>query len=113
MYLAIGFHFGIIGLVSSSVVISLTAAFINMWATKKLLPYGFVSQLFDLFRYMIIAISIALFWALLIESNSELLNIILFSFTFIISYCAVLFVIKDKVFLEYVVKPLVNFIKKR
>ncbi len=113
LYLAIGFHFGIIGLVSTTVVISLTAALINMWATKKLLPYGFVSQLIDLFKYMIIAFSIALFGGFLIHSNSVLLNIILLSFCFVSCYCVVLYIIKDNVFLEYVVEPVVNFIKKR
>ena len=113
LYLAIGFHFGIIGLVSTTVVISLTAALINMWATKKLLPYGFVAQLVDLIKYMIIAFSIALFWGFLIHCNSVLLNIILLSFCFISCYCVVLYVIRDNVFLEYIVEPVVNFIKKR
>ena len=49
IYLAIGFCYGLVGLAVAQVLINITGALINMWATKRIVKYSYMRQIVDVF----------------------------------------------------------------
>lgn len=101
IYIAIGFMYGVVGLVIAHVFINLTGALINMWATKKILPYGYITQLIDLGKYMVIAYSLAWIVSLATNTGLTILNIGLSFISLFIAYVVVLFAIHDDMIGKY------------
>lgn len=104
IYLAIGFSYNVKGLVMAQLFINMTGAFINIWATHKLLPYSYKKQLIDLFVYVFLAFVIGGCMAIFIQFNNHVLNIV---FLFVSIYCiyiAVLIISNDAVFKKYIKK---------
>ena len=56
--LSIGFYYGVVGLAIAQVFINIIGSLINVWATRKILPYSYVQQLKDILIYILIAFAI-------------------------------------------------------
>lgn len=102
IYLAIGFHYGIVGLAIAQVFINITGSLINVWATRKLLPYSYVQQLKDIAIYIVIAFIIGWCISWFACFASQLLNIVFIFLTLVIGYIISLLIIKDSIFLNYI-----------
>ena len=111
IYLAVGFSFGVKGLAIASVFISFTAALINMWATKKVLPYSYFDQMKDLTKYMIIAYPIAFFSKFMAHTDWPIVNIMIIFFLTIVGYIGFLVVVKDKT-VEFLIRKLLSYKNK-
>lgn len=99
--IAIGFAFGIKGLVISQIFINIVAALINMFPTKKILGYSYVNQLVDVLKYMIISFVLAWVVSLFARTNSYYINVCLIFIPFFFLYFTSLWIIKDVVFIKY------------
>lgn len=100
VYLVVGFQFGVIGLAVAQVLINISGALINVWATRKLLPYSCFMQLKDIFIYILLAFGIG-GCSLIFSFDNHLLNMISMWSFIIISYSLALAVLKDDIFLKY------------
>lgn len=101
IYLFIGFQYGVVGLAIANVFINITGTLINVWATRKLLPYSYVKQLKDVSVYVIIAFAIGWVTSLVVDFDSNILNVLFFLIIILIAYALVLMVFKDQIFLKY------------
>ena len=108
IYLFVGFQYGVVGLAIANVFINITGTLINVWATRKLLPYSYVKQLMDVSVYVIIAFVVGWLSSLVIDFNSNILNILSYLLIVIVGYVAVLFALKDKIFQKYLSKLATN-----
>lgn len=106
--LAVGFTYGVVGLAVAQVMINLTGSLVNAWATKRILPYSYTRQLSDLVGYMLLAFFIGGLTWVLIDFNSEILNIAIKFLCIFSVYTAVLIVLKDKVLFKYLKKLNIN-----
>lgn len=97
--LLIGFQFGVIGLCIAQIFTNLLAGIINMWATKKFLKYTYLSQLKDIFVYILIAFFVGLGFSFIIHTDYMFLNIVLFFISISLIYIVILYVIRDFAFL--------------
>lgn len=100
-YLVVGFHYGVIGLAIAQVFINITGALINAWATRKLLPYGYVKQMTDIAKYVVLTFSLGWFSSLFACFHSHILNIIEMFILTLLFYTVALAIIKDAVFIKY------------
>lgn len=98
IYLAIGFRYGIIGLAVAQVFINITGSLINVWATRKILPYSYLKQLKDIGIYIVLAFCIGWSVSSFINFNNHILNIMIITVLIILVYVVVLFLIKDSIF---------------
>lgn len=102
LYILIGFQYGVIGLSVTMVLINLTGALINMYATKKILTYSYTSQIIDIFEYIIISYFIGSL-TLFIPHCNNIFGIILANTIFIVfAYLGTLYIIKDDEFCKYI-----------
>ena len=85
----------------ANVFINITGTLINVWATRKLLPYSYVKQLKDVSVYVIIAFAIGWVTSLVVDFDSNILNVLFFLIIILIAYALVLMVFKDQIFLKY------------
>lgn len=108
VYLAIGFIFGVKGLVISAIFISATAALINMWATKAILPYSYRHQLWDVLKYIIIAYPMAYCVHSVVSFFNPLMNVSIFFVLYFTLYVVTLIVFKDKMLEKYVIDRLLK-----
>ena len=97
--LLIGFQFGVIGLCIAQIFTNILAGIINMWATKKFLKYTYLSQLKDIFVYILIAFFVGLGFSFIIHTDYMFLNIVLFFISISLIYIVILYVIRDFAFL--------------
>lgn len=96
--LSIGFYYGVVGLAIAQVFINIIGSLINVWATRKILPYSYVQQLKDISIYILIAFAIGWCVSWLACFASHIVNITILLFLTIFFYSLVLFMIKDSVF---------------
>lgn len=96
--LSIGFYYGVVGLAIAQVFINIIGSLINVWATRKILPYSYVQQLKDILIYILIAFAIGWCVSWLACFASQIVNITILLFLTIFFYSLVLFMIKDSVF---------------
>lgn len=96
--LSIGFYYGVVGLAIAQVFINIIGSLINVWATRKILPYSYVQQLKDISIYILIAFAIGWCVSWLACFASQIVNITILLFLTIFFYSLVLFMIKDSVF---------------
>lgn len=101
IFLVIGFKYSIMGLVVANVFINITGALINMWATKKILPYNYLTQIFDLSIYILLAYTISFVVSFCAVSTSHIVNILIVVALSTIMYVISLVFIKDRVALKY------------
>ena len=85
----------------ANVFINITGTLINVWATRKLLPYSYVKQLKDVSVYVIIAFVVGALSSLLIHFDSNIINILSYFVVIIMGYVFILFTLKDKIFCVY------------
>ncbi len=95
------FQYGIFGLLIGQIFNNVFAALVNMYPTKNLLRYSYMSQLIDVSKYVVLSYLIGLPLYYFISTKYLLLNIILFAILYFSSYCVFLYFIKDKLFLKY------------
>lgn len=100
IYLAIGFQYGVLGLAIAQVFINITGALINVWATRKLLPYSYMKQLKDIAIYILIAFGIGWCISWFAIFDSLVANIVILLVLMFTLYSLVLFVIKDDIFIK-------------
>lgn len=96
--LSIGFYYGVVGLAIAQVFINIIGSLINVWATRKILPYSYVQQLKDILIYILIAFAIGWCVSWLACFASQIVNITILLFLTVFFYSLVLFMIKDSVF---------------
>lgn len=106
------FQYGIFGLLIGQIFNNVFAALVNMYPTKNLLRYSYMSQLIDVSKYVIYAYVIGLPLFYVIATDSHLLNIILFFALYFSTYCLFLRLIKDELFLKYSV-VFINTLKNK
>lgn len=104
IYLLVGFHYGVVGLAVAQVFINATGGLINIWATRKLLPYSYVKQMTDIAIYILLAFGFGWCSSMLECFQNQPLNIIKMLVLTLTFYAIALFVIKDAVFIKYVKK---------
>lgn len=95
IYIAIGFQFGVLGLVVAMVFISITAMAINMWATKIHLIYSFRRQTMDLLKYMLLSFFLAWICSSICLFTSHIINIVVLFLLFSSAYLTTLYFIND------------------
>lgn len=101
IYLFIGFHYGVVGLAVAQVFINVTGGLINVWATRRLLPYSYMRQMRDITIYIILAFLFGWCSSLLDCFQNHILNIIKILILTIVFYALALSIIKDSVFVKY------------
>lgn len=104
IYLVIGFQYGVLGLAIAQVFINITGSLINVWATRKLLPYSYLKQLKDITLYILIAFGIGWCISWFAIFASLVANIVLLLVLMFTLYSFVLLVIKDDIFVKYLKK---------
>lgn len=95
------FQYGIYGLLIGQIFNNVFAALVNMYPTKNLLKYSYMSQLLDVSKYVLYSYAIGIPFFLLIATESHLLNIVLFTLLYFSTYCLFLKLIKDELFIKY------------
>ncbi len=95
------FRYGIFGLLIGQIFNNIFAALVNMYPTKNLLKYSYVSQLIDVTRYIVFAYLVGLPWCYVVSTDFHLLNILIFFILYFSTYCLLLRIIKDELFLKY------------
>ena len=95
------FQYGIFGLLIGQIFNNIFAALVNMYPTKNLLKYSYVSQLIDVTRYIVFAYLVGLPWCYVVSTDFHLLNILIFFILYFSTYCLLLRIIKDELFLKY------------
>lgn len=95
IYLVIGFQYGVLGLAIAQVFINITGSLINVWATRKLLPYSYLKQLKDITLYILIAFGIGWCISWFAIFASLVANIVLLLVLMFTLYSFVLLAIKD------------------
>jgi len=104
IYIVVGFAYGLMGLVVAQIFINVTGALINMWATKRIIPYSYYSQLSDLLKYMVLAFSFGWISSYFVQTQSHILNVVLIFFMIFLMYAISLLLIKDVVFSNFIKK---------
>lgn len=104
IYLAIGFCYGLVGLAVAQVLINITGALINMWATKRIVKYSYMRQIVDVLGYMVIAFIVGYIWFNMIHTGYMFFNILLMFMLIVFTYFAILVMIKDAILIKYVKK---------
>lgn len=104
IYLVIGFQYGVLGLAIAQVFINITGSLINVWATRKLLPYSYLKQLKDITLYILIAFGIGWCISWFAIFASLVANIVLLLVLMFTLYSFVLLAIKDDIFVKYLKK---------
>lgn len=99
--IAIGFQYGVFGIAVAHFFINLVGSAINLYPTKKILQYNYLTQIFDVCKYMAIAYPLAWGISLLIRFELPILNIMVSFAIFAPAYCASLFLIRDSVAMKY------------
>lgn len=110
----VGFQFGVLGLSIGFVLINMVAAFINMYVTKDILQYSYISQVIDIFKYIIYA-SISTLVTLFFSYNISILvlDILIHLLQITSVYILILLFARDEIALKYLKKiksKLINFI---
>lgn len=104
IYLVIGFQYGVLGLAIAQVFINITGSLINVWATRKLLPYSYLKQLKDITLYILIAFGIGWCISWFAIFASLVANIVLLLVLMFTLYSFALLAIKDDIFVKYLKK---------
>lgn len=104
IYLVLGFQYGVLGLAIAQVFINITGSLINVWATRKLLPYSYLKQLKDITLYILIAFGIGWCISWFAIFASLVANIVLLLVLMFTLYSFVLLAIKDDIFVKYLKK---------
>lgn len=98
VYIAIGFCYGVKGLVVAMILISITAAIINMWATKKVISYSYLLQFVDILKYIVLAFSSAFICSKVVGWDNGIVYVIVLFVSHFVFYCVILYTINDKLF---------------
>lgn len=101
----VGFQFGVLGLSIGFVLINMVAAFINMYVTKDILQYSYISQIIDIFKYIIYA-SISTLVTLFFSYNISILvlDILIHLLQITSVYILILLFARDEIALKYLKK---------
>ena len=101
----IGFQFGVVGLSIGFVLINMVAAFINMYVTKGILQYSYISQVVDIFKYVMYA-SFSIIITLIFNYNLSVLvlDIIIHFLQIAFIYIVILLLVRDMIALKYLRK---------
>lgn len=102
VYIIAGLYYGILGLAIAQVATNVTGSLINMWATKKALPYSYLKQFIDIGKYMLLAFSIGALLSIVRVFSHPILNITVYLIMFLVCYSVVLYAAKDAVFISII-----------
>ena len=104
IYIIIGFQYGVLGLAVAQVFINISGSLVNMWATKKILPYSYWGQIKDIVRYMILAFGIAAVVDKCVHCENLLLVFIVKTIIILLIYMLLLIVSRDSVLMQYIIR---------
>lgn len=104
IYIIIGFQYGVLGLAVAQVLINISGSLVNMWATKKILPYSYWGQIKDIVRYMILAFSIAAVVDKCVHCENLMLVFIVKTIIILLIYMLLLIVSRDSVLMQYIIR---------
>ena len=96
LIILVSFGYGVKGLVIGQVFINLIGTLINVWATKRIISYGYLSQVIDLFKYVVLAFPIAFFVEKVCCFSSSFLNIATLFVLSFLGYFLILFLLKER-----------------
>ncbi len=99
----VGALYGLLGLALSQIVISFVAFFVNSSASKKYISYAYLKQITDALAYIIPMIIAILLLFDIVNSwiTSNFLSVIVGVMLYSILFFSFLYIIKDRVFVEY------------
>lgn len=104
IYIIIGFQYGVLGLAVAQVFINISGSLVNMWATKKILPYTYWGQIKDIVRYMILAFGIAAVVDKCVHCENLMLVFIVKTIIILLIYMLLLIVSRDSVLMQYIIR---------
>lgn len=104
IYIIIGFQYGVLGLAVAQVFINISGSLVNMWATKKILPYSYWGQIKDIVGYMILAFGIGAVVSKCIHSENLMLVFMVKAIMILLTYMLFLIVSKDNVLMQYIIR---------
>lgn len=104
IYIIIGFQYGVLGLAVAQVFINISGSLVNMWATKKILPYSYWGQIKDIVRYMILAFGIAAVVDKCVHCENLMLVFIVKTIIILLIYMLLLIVSRDSVLKQYIIR---------
>lgn len=104
IYIIIGFQYGVLGLAVAQVFINISGSLVNMWATKKILPYSYWGQIKDIVRYMILAFGIAAVVDKCVHCENLMLVFIVKTIIILLIYMLLLIVSRDSVLMQYIIR---------
>lgn len=104
IYIIIGFQYGVLGLAVAQVFINISGSLVNMWATKKILPYSYWGQIKDIVRYMILAFGIAAVVDKCVHCENLMLVFIVKTIIILLIYMLLLIVSSDSVLMQYIIR---------
>lgn len=104
IYIIIGFQYGVLGLAVAQVFINISGSLVNMWATKKILPYSYWGQIKDIVRYMILAFGIAAVVDKCVHCENLMLFFIVKTIIILLIYMLLLIVSRDSVLMQYIIR---------
>lgn len=104
IYIIIGFQYGVLGLAVAQVFINISGSLVNMWATKKILPYSYWGQIKDIVRYMILAFGITAVVDKCVHCENLMLVFIVKTIIILLIYMLLLIVSRDSVLMQYIIR---------
>lgn len=104
IYIIIGFQYGVLGLAVAQVFINISGSLVNMWATKKILPYSYWGQIKDIVKYMILAFGIAAVVDKCVHCENLMLVFIVKTIIILLIYMLLLIVSRDSVLMQYIIR---------
>ena len=88
----------------AQVFINISGSLVNMWATKKILPYSYWGQIKDIVRYMILAFGIAAVVDKCVHCENLMLVFIVKTIIILLIYMLLLIVSRDSVLMQYIIR---------
>ena len=99
--IAIGFYYGIYGLLCGLVFNTIFTSLVNMYPTKRLLDYSYIKQVFDICKYIVYSYALGLPIHLLVNIKCHLLNIFVFLSIYFVIYISFLLLMRDHYAIDY------------
>lgn len=104
IYIIIGFQYGVLGLAVAQVFINISGSLVNMWATKKILPYSYWGQIKDIVGYMILAFGIGAVVSKCVHNENLMLVFIVKTIIILLIYMLLLIMSRDSVLMQYIIR---------
>ena len=88
----------------AQVFINISGSLVNMWATKKILPYSYWGQIKDIVGYMILAFGIGAVVSKCVHNENLMLVFIVKTIIILLIYMLLLIMSRDSVLMQYIIR---------